>query len=405
MWLIRLAWKNLWRNRSRTLITLSAVFFAVILSTAAESLKQGVFDNLVKNVVSFYTGYIQIHHYGYQDEQVLDNAMLISDEKERRISSVENVRSFTRRLESFALASGGELTKGCLVAGIDPEQENKITHLKEKVVAGSYLSTNDKGVLLGEELAKRMKLTLGDTIYLIGQGYHGAMAADKFPVTGIVRFGTPQMNEKMLFMSLSAAQTFFSAEKMATSYILLLNDNKAISSTALALENVLGKDHEVMTWEELLPEIKQHIATDTNNMKIVQAILYLLICFGIFSTMLMMLMERTFEMGMLISIGMKKSLLILMLLMESILSVLTGCLFGLACSIPIIRWLAIHPLRMSGEAAKAYERFGFEAIFPASTDVSIYISQAITVMIIGFVLAIYPAVKIIRLKPTEALKK
>ena len=114
MWIIKLAWKNLWRNRSRTMITVAAIFFAVILSTTAESLKQGVFENLVKNVVSFYTGYIQVHKAGYQDEQILDNSFLQSGDIEKSISRDKNIAAFTPRLESFALASTEKLTKECL---------------------------------------------------------------------------------------------------------------------------------------------------------------------------------------------------------------------------------------------------------------------------------------------------
>lgn len=405
MWLIRLAWKNLWRNKSRSLITLSAIFFAVILSTITESLKKGVFDNLVKNVVSFYTGYIQIHKAGYQEEQILDNALLATAEQENNIRKTNNVKSFTRRLESFALASSNELTRGCMIVGIDPEKENEITSLRSKVLKGNYLNDQSDGVLLGQGLAEKMNLTLGDTIFLIGQGYHGAMAADKFPVAGILKFGSPQLNERMLFLTLRKAQTFLSADGMITSYILSLNNEKQLASTALEVKKNLDKETEVLTWEEILPDIKQHISTDSNNMKIVQWVLYLLICFGIFSTMLMMLMERTYEIGMLIAVGMRKRLLILLLLVESLLSVLTGCLLGLIFSIPIVNYLHTHPIRFGKEVARAYERFGFEAIFPASNHPDIFLSQAITVLVIGCVLALYPAFKIIRLRPTEALKR
>lgn len=160
-----------------------------------------------------------------------------------------------------------------------------------------------------------------------------------------------------------------------------------------------------MTWGELLPDIKQHIATDSNNMKVVQGVLYLLICFGIFSTMLMMMLERKFEMGMLVAIGMKKRKLIMLFIAESVLTVLTGCLTGILASIPLIFYLNRHPIRIGGDTGKAYERFGFEAIFPTSTDSSIFIYQALVVLLIGLGLSLYPIVKVMRLKPVAAMKK
>ena len=159
-----------------------------------------------------------------------------------------------------------------------------------------------------------------------------------------------------------------------------------------------------MTWEELLPEIKQHITTDSNNMKVVQGVLYLLICFGIFSTLLMMMLERRFEMGMLVAIGMKKSRLAILFVAELVLTTLIGCIAGILASVPLIYFFHRHPLRIGGDTAKAYERFGFEAVFPTSTESSIFIYQALAVLTIGLLLSLYPVLKVIQLKPVAAMK-
>ncbi|TWF34971.1 ABC-type lipoprotein release transport system permease subunit [Chitinophaga polysaccharea] len=405
MWLIKMAWKNMWRNRSRTAITMAAIFFAVILSVIASSLKDGIFSNLVKNVVSFYTGYIQIHKKGFWDEQTLDNSFKSSSKTVRLIRGNKNVTAVASRLESFALASSVNITKGCLVAGIEPEKENRITFLEKKVIQGSYLLDTDYAVLLSQGLAERLKLTTNDTVVLIGQGYHGATAAGKYLVKGIVKFGSPDLNSRTLFMPLATAQNFYNADSMITSYVLSLRNTNNLQGIRSQLGEPLGRDFEVMSWEEMMPEVKQHIQTDSSNMKYVQGILYLLICFGIFGTLLMMMVERKFEMGMLVSIGMKKSKLIILLLYESVFTVLVGCLLGITASIPLVYYLNRHPIKMGGETAKVYERFGFEAIFPTSTEVSIFIYQGIVVLIIGLLLSLYPMYKVIRLDPVTAMKR
>ena len=405
MWLIKLAWRNLWRNRGRTSITIAAIFFAVILSVTASSLKTGIFDNLVKNVVSFYTGYIQVHKKGYQDEQILDNSFIASSSTEQKILSQKNIEGIAPRLESFALASSGNITKGCMIVGIVPLKEDKITFLQNKLIDGNYLSENDHAVLLGQGFAERLKLHVHDTIVLIGQGYHGSTAAGKYPVKGILRFGSPQLNDKILFLPLSAAQDFFDAGGLITSYILSIRDEKSIDLTTANIQSKIGSDYEVMAWGELMPDIRQHIRTDSNNMKVVQGVLYLLICFGIFSTLLMLMVERRFEMGMLVAIGMKKGKLMILLFIESIVTVLAGCVGGIMVSIPLVFYLNKNPIRIGGETAKAYERFGFEAVFPTSTDASIFIYQGIVVLIIGILLSSYPLYKVIRLNPVTAMKK
>lgn len=237
MWIIKLAWKNLWRNRSRTLITVAAIFFAVILSTIADSLKQGIFENLVKNVVSFYTGYIQVHKAGYQDEQILDNSFQQTAAIESAIYRNRNIQAAAPRLEAFALASSEELTKGCMITGISPAMENNITDLKSRLVRGDYLSDRDQAVLLAEGMAERLKLGVGDTVILIGQGYHGATAAGKYPVKGILKVGSPQLNDRLLYMPLKAAQDFFSADGMITSYILSIKTDKQLDASAAGIKN------------------------------------------------------------------------------------------------------------------------------------------------------------------------
>lgn len=395
----------MWRNRNRTVITMASIFFAVILSVIASSLKDGIFNNLVKNVVSFYTGYVQVHKEGYWDEQILDNSFESSPAAEQAILQDKNVSGVTPRLESFALVSSADITKGSLVVGINPGKENQITLLKNKLVQGSYLNDKDNAVLLSQGLAERLKLKAGDTAVLIGQGYHGATAAGKFYLKGILKFGSPDLNDKTLFMPLAAAQDFYSANGMITSYILSLKDTRNLQSTAAAVRKALGNNYEVMTWEEILPDVKQHIKTDSSNMKYVQGILYMLICFGIFGTLLMMMVERKFEMGMLVAIGMKKSKLIILLWFESLLTVIAGCLLGIIASIPLVYYLNKYPIKMGGETAKAYERFGFEAIFPTSVKVSIFINQGLIVLVIGLLLSLYPMYKVIRLNPVTSMKR
>lgn len=405
MWMIPMAWKNIWRNKGRTMITMSSIFFAVILSVLASSLQDGIFDNLVKNVVGFYTGYVQVHRDGYWDEQILDNSLTASAGTEKKIMEDVNVSGLTPRLESFALASSGEVTKGCLVSGIDPEKENKVTFLRNKLVKGSYLKNNDHSVLLTQGLAERLKLAVSDTLILIGQGYHGSMAAGKYLVKGILKFGSPDLNDKALFMPLAAAQDLYGADGLITSYVLSLHNPIQMQSSAANLRAVLGKAYEVMTWEQMIPDIKQHIESDTNNMKYIQGILYLLICFGIFGTLLMMMVERRAEMGMLVAIGMKKALLSSLLSIESIITVLSGCMLGILTSIPLIFYLSKYPLRMGGETAKAYQRFGFEPIFPASTSSANFVEQGLIVLVMGLLLSLYPVYKVIRLDPVKAMKR
>lgn len=405
MWLLQLAWKNLWRNKSRTSITIAAIFFAVLLSVLTSSLKTGIFDNLINNVVSFYSGYIQVHKKGYWEDQLLDNSFKLSNSTSNLILANSNVSHLSPRLESFALASAGEITKGCLVVGVIPDAENTITQLADKLIQGEYFTSYGKGILIAEGLLNRTKLALNDTIVLIGQGYHGSTAAGKYVIEGVVKFGSPDLNDRLIYMPLALAQEMYGAQAMITSYVLSLNNINDLALTTKELKTSLASEYEVLTWGEMMPDIKQHIGNDTQNMLVVQAVLYLLISFGIFGTLLMMMAERRFELGMLVAIGMKKSKLAFLLLTESILTVVVGCALGLIASIPVVYYFNKRPIQITGTMASAYERFGFEAIFPTSVHSSNFISQGITVLIIGLILSFYPIYVVWKLNPVEAMRK
>ena len=182
---ILMAWRNLWRNRKRTFITIASIFFGVLIATLMSSMQEGSYSSMIKNVVRLYSGYIQIQEKDYWKNKVINNSIATSDSLNSAISQIKEITSYTSRLESFLLASSREFTKGSRIIGINPEEENKVTELEKRLKSGTYLRKGDEGVLLSSDLARYMNIEPMDTIVLIGQGYHGMSAAGKFPVRGI----------------------------------------------------------------------------------------------------------------------------------------------------------------------------------------------------------------------------
>lgn len=403
--LFTLAWRNLWRNKSRTFITMASVFFAVLLSVFTISLQKGVWDNLTKNVVSFYTGYAQIHLKGYWDEQILDNSFADNDTLNKLILNQQHIKAATPRLESFALASSYEATKGSIVVGIDPDNEDFVTKLKNKIIRGKYLTLQDSAVLITEGLAKKLKIDTGDTIVLLGQGYHGSTAAGKYPIIGILKFASPELNEGMIYMPLNAAQNLYGASDMLTSLVLSLDDPANLEKVVKALIPLAGVKYEVMTWAEMMPEIKELIRTKEGSTYIIIGMLYLLVSFGIFGTLLMMAAERTYEFGMLMAIGMKRLRLASVVLIESLLVTITGCITGIMVSIPLVYYLSVNPLRFTGQMAEMYEGYGFEPVIPTIFSPSLMLEQTIIISCIAFLLSLYPIMKVFTLNEVEAMKK
>ena len=178
---LKLAWRNLWRNKRRTFITVASIFFGVVFSAYMTSMQEGSYTKMVDIVVKFYSGYMQVHHEDYWENKSLNTTFEYSQELVDELLANKDVEFVFPRLESFGLASSKELTKGAMIFGIDPLGENQLTKIADKVRKGKYLEANDNGVLLGDGLANYLHLGINDTLVMISQGYHGVSAAEKFP--------------------------------------------------------------------------------------------------------------------------------------------------------------------------------------------------------------------------------
>ena len=178
--LLTLAWRNIWRNKRRTLITIGSITFAVVLACIMRSMQLGSYERMIDNSVRFFTGYIQVHKNGFWDDKTIDNSFTPGDELIGQIEQLPNVEAVVPRIESFALASYEMQTKGAMVLGIDPDREDFLTEVnKSRLTEGEPLKADDDGALIGKGLAEYLKMDIGDTLVLISQGYHGANAAGK----------------------------------------------------------------------------------------------------------------------------------------------------------------------------------------------------------------------------------
>ena len=217
--ILKLAWRNLWRNKRRTLITAASVFTAVILAMVMRSAQLGSYQHMIANVVSYYSGSIQVHRKGYWTEQTIDNSFIPTDSVYAALKKNPAVVQYIPRLESFALASGQDLTRGAMIAGIEPTEENKVTGLKGKLISGSYLSDSDNAVLMAQGLANYLNMNVGDSLVLLGQGYHGMTADGIYRVKGIVKLPLPEMNKNMVYMPITTTQALYSADGRITSIV------------------------------------------------------------------------------------------------------------------------------------------------------------------------------------------
>ncbi|RLD79770.1 MAG: ABC transporter permease [Bacteroidetes bacterium] len=399
----KIAWRNLWRNKKRTLITVASVFFAVFLALMMRSMQFGSYEIMEENTIKNTTGYIQIHQDGYWDDKTINNIFDDTGISES-LDEMSNISMSIPRLESFALGSAGSSTKGIVVIGTDPEIESRASGLEKRVIEGEYLQKGDPGVLIVVNLAKFLKLGVGDTITLISQGYHGVTAAGIYPIRGIISFPSTAMNNKLLYMDLTQAQYLYGAPNMLTSISIMLHNPKKLASDTTAIREKIGPGYEIMEWKEMNPEVVQSIESDNISGMFMLGILYIVVGFGILGTMMMMTLERKREFGVMVSVGMQRHKLATIVFIETIYIALIGVISGIVAATPLMYYFHLNPIQLTGEAAKAMLDMNIEPIMPFSMDLPIYYNQAIVVLVLTCIAVLYPLIVIHRFKVLQAIR-
>jgi ABC-type lipoprotein release transport system permease subunit len=399
-----LAWRNLWRNKRRTLITTASVFFGVLLSIVMSSMQEGSYSQYISAIVNSYSGYIQIHKKGYWNDKVINNSFTFDSMMAVKFKNIPEITVYSPRLESFSLASSKDVTKGVMVMGIDPQKEDSITNISAKIKKGSYLKNGDEGVLLASGLARFLKLGINDTLVMIGQGYHGASAAGKFPVRGIIKYPSPELDRMMICMNIKNCQDFYSAPDLLTSLVIMVHDEEEVIPAKEELIRAAGKNMEVMDWQEMNQMLLKQIESDRAQGVITKGILYMIIGFGMLGTIMMMVAERRREFGVVLAVGMRKFKLISIIILETIFIGMLGVLTGILVSIPVLFYFVVHPIPLTGQAGEMMMEMGFEPAMFFSMTPSVFWIQAIVILIFALVIGIYPVIYISRMKIMHALR-
>jgi len=466
----QLAWRNLWRNKRRTLITAASIFFAVFFALIMRSFQLGTYDKMYRDVIESYSGYLQLQQKDYFDEPGLDNGFVVDQTVIDNIESDPNVTAVTPRLESFALAAYGSRTQGVMVIGMDPEKEDKALNIRNRMVRyklgpeavealksenipertaklldvfvneaytdedrllsdldvnksdaprliplierhlslenGYLIPSDSASAIIGYGLSEYLHAGVGDTLVLMGQGYHGITAAGLFVVKGIVSMPTPDIDNIFVYLPIEAARYLYAAPDMATSAIISIKEigDHDLLRTQERLSQTAGEELSIRNWKEMNALLLNQMEADNRSGAIMIGILYLVIAFGVFGTVLMMMAERRREFGMLVSIGMQKGKLAKTVGMEMLMIGLLGIASGVAASLPLVFLGYARPLRFTGEMARMYEDYGFEAVMPMLLPDTYYLWQVVVVLLILSIAITFSIRKIFKLNIINALR-
>jgi len=406
---IQLAWRNIGRNKRRSLITISAVSFAVVMVALTRSLQYGTYDVVESLAVQLFNGEIQIQRRGFQEEQAL--AYFLSQDQvdwDGLVRSVPEIAYYTRRITGFGLVSSDSSSAGALIVGIEPEREARITKFSTLVRKGRRLARADrKKVLLGETLAKNLQVDIGDTVVVLTQGYRNQLGADVYALKGIVRVGHAQLDRALMVMPLRDAQELFSLDSGVTQVVFSTVDfRKAPDITRRIEEHLPNSELEALSWHELMPELKQIIVVDNVSGAIYLGFILIVVGIEIFNATMMNIIERTREFGVLQAMGMKPYQISGLIFMESFIKVSIALILGLILSFVVVSILSRFSIPLPAELREAYASYGFVIEDIKFSDrVQVYIEPLVSIAIIAVLALLLPMLKTARLSPVEAFRK
>ena len=403
--IIKIAWRNIWRNKRRTLITVASIMFALFFAIIMRGFQIGSYAKMRENAIESYSGYLQIQKKGYWDDKNINNSMVLDSQIVKNLEKDSRVSVIIPRLESFALASSGESTKGVMVTGIVPDKEDRMTRIKSYLKEGSFINEKDKGIMVAEGLAEFLQVQINDTLVLFSSGYHGTTAAGLYPVKGILKLPTPEMNKSTVYLALPEAQYLFSAYDRTTALVFhleALDDLKGLEQDVR--QELDAERYEVMGWEIMNKELLQMIETDNAGGVIMIAILYMVIAFGIFGTVLMMTNERIREFSVMVSVGMQKTKLAKIVILELFFLTAMAVFAGIVISLPVMFYFYYNPIEFSGDVVEVMLDFNFEPVMPMSLDGNIFIFQGIAISVLSTIAMSYPTIKILKLDVVKGLR-
>ena len=404
--LLSIAWKNIWRNKLRSAIVMIAVTLGLIGGIMSVGIMFGSSDQHVKDAVNDYVSEIQIHHPKYSENNEAKYIIENSDNLEKQISEIPEVKSVCSRMKIIGMANSPEAAVGIMINGINPEKEKTVTDIYTKIPdsLGTYFeNTKRNPILISSKLAEKLKLHLRSKVVLTFQEKDGTMTGGAFRVAGIFNTANAMLDEMNVFVKKTdlARLTGF-PENTAHEIAVRIKDKKMLEKvkTDISGEN---SDLSVMTWKEIQPDLA--MVTDFMNqmMAIFMMIILLALGFGIVNTMLMVVLERIKEIGMLMAVGMNRIRVFTMIMLETIFLSIVGGGIGMGISAAVLHYFGRVGMNFSA-VAKGLESFGYSAIIYPKVETSFYFMLSFLIILTGILASIYPAIKAVKLNPAEAVR-
>jgi ABC-type lipoprotein release transport system permease subunit len=402
---VRLAVRNVARNLRRTAITMLAIAVGLAALLFLWAFIDGVNGQMIDNSTRYLSGHLQVHGAGYHDDQSLDRLVDDPAKIAAQLSRIAGAAGVAQRLEGSALASVGDKSRGVLVLGLDPRAEKAVTTLADTVQDGSFVAPEEAaGVVLGARIAEALSARVGSELVLVTQAADGSVGAGRYRVRGIFRTRMDMLDGTYVLMTLPAAQDLYATGPAVTTLVARLNDRAEVDRVRDLLQASLGSAYEVLDWRWLLPAVVQSVSFHEIVGYILLLVLFIVVAVGITNTVLMAVMERTREFGVMMALGTNPVQLMRVVFYEACILGLGGLLFGAAGGMALVQYFAAQGMDFSRYVRAMETMQGLTSmVYPlARTDRAIV--SGLLVFFVAVLAALYPAWRAARLRPVEAIR-
>lgn len=409
--ILQISWKNVWRNKARSLVIMSAITIGLFGGIFSYALMMGGTMQRIDSAIKNETACLQIHNPAYLLEADIKNNIENPQEFKKFIEQQHEVQGISDRLKSTAMISTANGSSGVMVNGVYPEKEIKATRLYESIIDGEYLTEGDQiPIIIGDKLAKKLNAELGDKLILSVPALAGEVAYGAYILKGIYDTQNDMFDGMQIFIKKNDLAELIGIDEATTSeFAISLFDTelsneftaklRAKFSAEIASEGIV-----IRTWKEIDPMLSMMIDSMSYFGWLFVGIILVALAFGIVNTMLMVVLERVREIGMLMAIGMNKLRVFAMIMWETIFLSITGGLIGMLFSLGFISYFKTFGLNLSA-VAEGMNSYGLSSVIYPEAPFSFYLEVSVMIVITAVLASIYPALKALRLHPAEAVRE
>ena len=405
MEIIKIAWRNIWRNKARSLVILISVSIGMVGGIFATAAMIGMTNQRIETAIKTEISHIQLHNPKFIDNQEQEYYIENTDELVSKIAKSNYVTAVSTRLKISAMISSAETASGVIINGVVPADEMKVSNLSTKIIEGEYFTENKSNdIVISQKLADKLKLGIKSKLVLTFQDAQGNIVSNNYKVCGIYRTNNQMFDEMQVFVKKAPLGNICGYdENSAQEIAVLLNNNENLTEAEDEIKTIAGDKILVRSWKKISPDLGMLTDMMAQYSGYILGIILMALAFGIINTMLMAILERKKELGMMMAIGMNKPKIRAMIVWETVFLTFTGTIVGMAIAQILVSYFGKVGINLA-MYAEGFEAVGFEAMLYPALNTGFYIQVVVLTVFTALFSAIFPIRRAIKMNPAEVLR-